>query len=208
MTTQRSMTGAPERARPPAAGATAAAGGARAAVVYPWPVRAVHWLSAGAIACAFAIAWLREALDEDHLRDLLVGVHRQLGLAVLLLWALRLALRRTAKGVAPPTAGPAWQRVVATLVHVVLYGLLVAMPLLGWALTNAHGHPVRIGGLVPLPALTGTDPDLADTLQEWHEAAGWALLAIVALHAGAALWHHLRLRDGVLRAMWPARRER
>ncbi|RBG58440.1 cytochrome b, partial [Xanthomonas oryzae pv. oryzae] len=33
-----------------------------------------------------------------------------------------------------------------------------------------------------------------------------ALLALVLLHIGAALWHHLVLRDGLLRRVLPGKR--
>jgi cytochrome b561 len=57
-----------------------------------------------------------------------------------------------------------------------------------------------------LPTIIGADEDLADRLQDLHVDAAWALLALVCLHIGAALWHHFVLRDGVLRRMLPARR--
>jgi cytochrome b561 len=96
-------------------------------------------------------------------------------------------------------------RAVAALTHIALYGLLLALPLLGWALSNAQDRPVHLFGLT-LPALVGADEDLADSLQAWHIDAAWALLALVLLHTGAALWHHFMVRDDVLRAMWPSRR--
>jgi cytochrome b561 len=96
-------------------------------------------------------------------------------------------------------------RVAAGATHVALYALLLAMPLLGWALSNAQGKPVHFLGAT-LPALVGDDEDLADRLQAWHIDAAWVLLALVCLHVAAALFHHFVLRDGVLRRMWPKSR--
>jgi cytochrome b561 len=52
------------------------------------------------------------------------------------------------------------------------------------------------------------DPDLADVLTDWHAWAAWGLLALLAAHIAAALWHHWVRRDGVLAAMLPLLRQR
>jgi cytochrome b561 len=131
--------------------------------------------------------------------------HRHFGLLVLLLFAVRVFVRARL-GRLPAAAGTPWpMRVAAGATHVALYALLLAMPLLGWALSNAQGKPVHFLGAT-LPALVGDDEDLADRLQAWHIDAAWVLLALVCLHVAAALFHHFVLRDGVLRRMWPKSR--
>lgn len=165
--------------------------------------RWVHWLSAFLIVGAFGLAWVRDAMDGDALRDVLLGWHRQLGLLVLALLVLRW-LGRWWQGVhtaSPPL--PALLHWASVLSHLALYGLLLCMPLLGWSMSNAQGHPVLLFNLWPLPVLTGIDPNLADTLQEWHEFASWCLLGLVCLHMLAALWHHWVRRDDVLSRMLP-----
>jgi cytochrome b561 len=89
-----------------------------------------------------------------------------------------------------------------------MYGALLALPVLGWATTNAHGVTLKLFGVVPLPRVAIEDPDLADTLSDYHVWAAWALLALVVLHVAAACWHHFVRRDGVLPAMapWASRR--
>jgi len=36
----------------------------------------------------------------------------------------------------------------------------------------------------------------------WHKLAAYALIVVVGMHVGAALFHYLIRRDGVLRRMW------
>jgi cytochrome b561 len=94
-------------------------------------------------------------------------------------------------------------RWVALMTHLALYAFLIALPLLGWAATSAKGVTLRLFALAPLPGLVAPDPDLADALVDYHMWGAWALLALVAAHAFAALWHHFVRRDGVLAAMLP-----
>lgn len=172
-------------------------------------IRAAHWLSALAIFAAFGVIWARKLFEDDAAPSItLLGLHRQLGLLVLSLWAVRLIVRWSQRRHLPDAALPTLLRWAASVSHIVLYTVLLAMPLLGWAMTNARGHAVSLLNTLVLPMLVATDPDLADTLQDWHEWGAWALIGLVLMHVAAALWHHWVRRDGVLASMLPLVRRR
>jgi cytochrome b561 len=63
---------------------------------------------------------------------------------------------------------------------------------------------VVVWGVLPLPALIGTNEALGETLVEVHELVARALLVLILLHVAAALRHHFILKDDVLRRMLPA----
>ena len=63
--------------------------------------------------------------------------------------------------------------------------------------------PVVLFGMLPLPDLLPADKSLAAAVRPLHRIAAWALLALIVLHAAAALKHHFIDRDGLLRRMWP-----
>ncbi|MDR1967821.1 MAG: cytochrome b/b6 domain-containing protein [Burkholderiaceae bacterium] len=168
------------------------------------PSITVHWLSALAVMAAVALAMVHEWIDDETLGRSLLAIHRQIGLTVLLLLVVRLLLRlRPDRDTTAVDQLPMLMRWAAGLVHWVLYAFLLAMPLLGWAMTSAQGHKVRLFGAVPLPSLVSVNPDLADSFQEWHEWCAWGLLTVVAMHIAAALFHHFVRRDNVLASMWP-----
>jgi cytochrome b561 len=73
-------------------------------------------------------------------------------------------------------------------------------------MSSAFGFPVVYLGLIPLPDLVPVDRALAARLQRLHFTLAMALLALVAAHAAAALYHHLVRRDDTLRRMWPGLR--
>ncbi|WP_284322743.1 cytochrome b [Dyella acidisoli] len=174
----------------------------------PRKIVLLHWLTVLCVIFAAGLILLRdEVVSGRVLKQWLLEGHRHFGLFVLVLFFVRIVIRiRTGK--LPPTGNmPKAVRAVAALTHIALYGLMLALPMLGWALSNAQDRPVHLFGLT-LPTLVGADEDLADSLQTWHIDAAWTLLALVLLHTGAALWHHFVVRDDVLRAMLPSRQNR
>lgn len=165
----------------------------------------LHWLSVLCLCLAAALILIRTQVDGRTARKWLLEGHRHFGVLVLILFVIRVVLRARL-GKLPELAHSAWPlRMLAGLTHIVLYALMLALPILGWTLSNALYQPVHFFGLT-LPTLVGPDQDLADTLTTLHVDAAWLLLCLVLLHIGAALWHHFVLGDDVLRGMLPRRR--
>ena len=127
--------------------------------------------------------------------------HKLLGMLILLFAVARLAYRllHGAPG-DEPTLEP-WQRIVSHITHWSIYALLFIVPLLGWLATSAYG-PFRPFG-IPLPGLLGENQDLATTLYGLHKGAAIALFLLLGMHVGAALFHYVIRKDGVLNRMWP-----
>jgi superoxide oxidase len=133
----------------------------------------------------------------------LLDWHRLVGLVLMALSAIRLGLR-LARPAPPPVPGmPAWQRALAGLVHGGLYALLFLQPLSGWLLASARGRALDLFGWLPLPVLIAKSAEWAEWLGLAHAFLSWALLALVGLHAGAAIGHALILKDGTLNRMRP-----
>ena len=172
---------------------------------HPRSIIVLHWLTVLCLCCAAALILTRDEVSGRALRQWLLEGHRHFGLFVLMLFVIRIVTRLRVGALPSEDGMSVFVRVAATLTHIAMYAVLLALPLLGWALSNAQDKPVHFFGLT-LPALVGADEDLADTLQTWHVDVAWLLLALVLLHVGAALWHHFVRRDGVLHAMLPGRR--
>lgn len=167
---------------------------------------ALHWVMALLFVAVYASIELRVLFAKGtDLREAFKGWHFALGMLVLPLLALRLAARAGRPAPAITPTPPAWQRAAATAVHVALYAWMLAMPLAGWCLRNAEGQAVLLLDL-PMPTLLLPDKALAKAIKHWHELAGQAGYALIALHVLAALVHHLVQRDSTLRRMWPAAR--
>jgi cytochrome b561 len=103
-----------------------------------------------------------------------------------------------------PQSLPLAQKVTARAVEAVLYGLLLLQPLTGLGHSLTRGKPFQLFW-VQVPALMERDKPLSMLLHDVHAATAKALLALIALHVAAALFHGLVRRDGVLASMWPRR---
>jgi cytochrome b561 len=131
--------------------------------------------------------------------------HYLLGTAVLLLVWLRLLVKLGARTPPVRPEPPPWQRRLSSTVQVALYVLMIAMPLAGWLILNAKGQAVPFFG-IELPVLIAENRDTAGRLKEIHEAGATLGYLLLGIHAAAALFHHVVLRDNTLQRMLWSRR--
>ncbi len=77
--------------------------------------------------------------------------HKSVGLTVLVLMGVRLAWRLFHAPPPLPAAMPKAERRAASAAHLALYGLLLAMPLVGWAMVSASPYniPTVLYGVIP-----------------------------------------------------------
>jgi cytochrome b561 len=94
------------------------------------------------------------------------------------------------------------QQRVAKLNEYGLYGLLLIEPITGVGSTLFQGRPFTLF-VWQVPVVLAHDKMISHMFHSIHEFGVWALLALMGLHATAALFHGLILRDGVLQRMLP-----
>ena len=107
-----------------------------------------------------------------------------------------------------PVLMPRPQRIAAAAGHGLLYVLILAQPLTGWLMSSAAGYPTGFFGLFEFPMLGAEDHGAHEFYEELHEALFGALATVAVLHALAALYHHVLLKDDTLRRMLPFARPR
>lgn len=171
----------------------------------------LHWLTVIAILCLLAMGWtMMSAKPGSPLQFVLFQWHKSVGITVLALTVLRLGWRLAHRPPPLPDTMPALEKLAAHLGHLGLYALLLGMPLTGWALvsTSPFNIPTVLYGVIPFPHLTfpaelGTKASLNATFTSAHVAGVWVMVALVVVHAAAALRHHFVLRDTVLTRMLP-----
>lgn len=171
----------------------------------------LHWLMALAIVGMIALGLIMTDLPRGSaLQFSMFQLHKSVGVTILGLTVLRLAWRLAHRPPPLPEAMPAWEKLAAHAGHLGLYVLMFGLPLSGWAVVSASplNIPTVLYGVVPWPHLPilstlADKKPVAEALEDLHSAAAWILIALLVVHAGAALRHHFLLKDDVLRRMLP-----
>lgn len=163
----------------------------------------LHWTIAACVLFIIPAGIIMGKLPDGDAKNVLYTLHRSTGVLVLALMAIRLAYRLVNGVPSPEPTLNAVQRIGSHLVHLALYGLLIAQPIVGWAATSAYGAQISVFGLFTLPALLNKDEALSKPLFEVHELIGFVIAGLLVMHIGAALFHYFIRRDGVLQRMLP-----
>jgi cytochrome b561 len=168
--------------------------------LFALPARVLHWTMAAMILAMLLIGTGMISTTTARYPELLAW-HRPIGITILLLACIRLAVRLTHRPPPLPDDLPAVQVLAAKASHIILYGLMFTLPLIGWAMQSAGGYPIMLWkGFVLFPILP-QDVVTYGWLRLLHRLLAYAFFLIILAHLAAALFHGLIRRDGVLRSM-------
>lgn len=167
----------------------------------------LHWAIAALVIANVLIGWQFEDLRGPD-RRALMGVHKAIGMSILLLTLVRIAWRFVRKP--PPLSATMnrWERMAARVVHTSFYVLLIAMPLTGWITVSSGSRPQPIDmfGLFQIPALdyfTG-QKDVHEAVEETHHFLAKVIVyGLVPLHVLGALKHQFIDKENELGRMIP-----
>jgi len=163
-----------------------------------------HWVMAVLLIGLLALGMYMHELPLSPEKFELYALHKSFGITALLLVLLRLGWRAADRPPGPAPGVPTQTAKLAAAAHWALYGCMLALPLTGWAMAAASGTPVdyfNTGLLLPNPVEAGDD--LRITFRILHDLVGKLLMALIAVHIGAALKHHFADKDATLRRMLP-----
>lgn len=169
--------------------------------------KAFHWLTALVVLIAFILGpegfgrLMHEGIDPATHSDIVW--HETLGVVVFVLTLLRL-IWVAMRPAAPRFPMPAWMTAFSKLVHLILWALLLLLPITAILALGSEGHPLTLLGgfrINEWPMLAGSSiAGLADW-GEVHKFLGDVIIWLAGFHAVAALYHHFKLKDGVMKSM-------
>jgi cytochrome b561 len=165
----------------------------------------LHWLTVLLIAIQFMSAWLRGAVHHEiGLAAAILTIHRTAGMLTWFIGLIRLVWRHRFAYLPPFLESmPKLQQTIAKANEYGLYVLLFLQPITGLGGTLFHGQPFELF-IWNVPALFAPNPEVRAMFVEAHEFGAKALIALIGLHAAAALIHQFVLRDDVLQRMLPS----
>ncbi|MEM6512123.1 MAG: cytochrome b [Pseudomonadota bacterium] len=162
-----------------------------------------HWVMAIGIFYQLWLGWRAEELPFSPAKLDLFITHKSIGILLLLLVALRLAFRFRA-GVPPHTnTVTAIEKRAADVGHWVLYGLMMAVPVSGWIVSDTSRIPFRLFKRLDVPDLMAADKAISEAAANVHMLLTTGLAAVLVIHVLAALRHHFLLKNHTLKRMLP-----
>jgi cytochrome b561 len=175
----------------------------------------LHWLIAlGILALIIIGLTMTHAQLSPMAKFQRYQLHKSIGITVLFAVVLRVLWRLTHRPPQLPDAMPRLERRAAEGAHAALYAFLFFLPLTGWALVSASPFniPTVLYGVIhwphlPILSTLGDKAPVEHMLKLIHGWVAWLLIALIGVHAGAALRHHLILRDGIMQRMLPVWRK-
>lgn len=173
----------------------------------------LHWLIAALVLVnLFLGLYMADLPRSDTSRFMLFQLHKSFGLTVLTLSILRLGWRLVNPIPPLPRGLHPLLRLGAHAFHFLLYFLIIAIPLAGWAMVSSSslGLPTPYFGLFAWPNISflanlppATKAANLDLFKETHSLLAFSAIGLVVLHVLAALYHQFIRRDDVLRRMVP-----
>ena len=169
---------------------------------YSLGARAFHWLTAALVLTSIPIGLTMVNVPNlGPTGDTLFHLHRSIGALVLFITLARLIYRLGHPPPPLPDDMPASLQSVAHATHWALYALLVVQPILGWIATSAYRAPVLFFWLFDLPPIWPEDRPFSEMMFRVHMSLGVIIALLISIHIAAALYHHLILKDTVLKRM-------
>lgn len=163
---------------------------------------ALHWLVAVVVVSQFTLGlWMVELNYYDPWYRRAPDLHKGIGILLFGAMLIRLVWRLANPRPRPEQHLSRFERGAAELAHWALYALLFAIMLSGYLISTADGRAIDVFGLFRVPATIHDLPNQEDIAGVVHLTLAVTLIAIAAVHAAAALKHHIIDRDRTLKRM-------
>lgn len=161
--------------------------------------RCIHWFSALLIICLIVVGFVMSSMEATEVKYLLYGYHKQWGVVAGMLLFVRLIWLSNNPQV-ESFKDAKWRMRFAIITKKMLYFFMIAYPISGVIMSMAGGHGINFFGF-QLPQFVEENPEIAGMMHGLHNAMSWAFVMVISLHILAALYHHYKLKDGLLNRM-------
>ncbi|MGD8828671.1 MAG: cytochrome b/b6 domain-containing protein, partial [Gammaproteobacteria bacterium] len=109
---------------------------------YGFLAQIFHWLVVILLVAQFSLIWYADDMPRGAEKAAVIGTHKALGITILAIIVLRVLWRFINPTPALPKDLDRRLGWVAHGTHWLLYALVLALPIVGWSMSSAGGHPV------------------------------------------------------------------
>lgn len=165
--------------------------------------KSLHWLMAVMLVGLFAVGLYMTDLDYyDPLYHTLPWWHKSIGLLVISLLIVRFLWKAVNPKPLPLESHKKWEVSLAEIIQKSFYGLIALIGISGYLISTAKGKGIEFFNFFEVKAITpALEEDRADFIGEIHEVLAIVLIVLAALHAAAAIKHHVLDKDKTLLRM-------
>src|SRR5690606_18661924 len=115
---------------------------------------------------------------QESVRAFWFLLHKSLGISIAAFIMLLVIWRLTHAAPPLPASVPMWQQRVSSVVHFLLYVLMIAMPLTGYLQSMYSQYDTKLWG-VTLPRLAEADAVARETFTDLHQTLAYLFIALL-----------------------------
>lgn len=168
---------------------------------YSLPAIFLHWVQAAIVLWLLWLGWSMIDMPKGAERTAAYGLHKSMGLVMLLLLLFRLGWRH--RSPAPALQGSGWELGIARWTHRLLYVFLLCAPLSAYLASSFGTYPLKFFGIEVIKA-GWPDEEINAAFKFAHQIFVWSGAGLVVLHVTGAIMHVFK-GDGTLRRMLPGK---
>lgn len=158
----------------------------------------IHWITVILIIIMLGTGFRLGMTEDSVVKAAILRIHVPAGATVFLLTLSRLIWWKFFDQKPKSVPMPNWQHLSAKAMHVLLYVIILAMAMGGFAM-------IALSGAAPIIFEQSNQalPDFWDYPPRLpHGIGARVLVGLITLHALAACYHQFVVKDGLLRRMW------
>lgn len=164
--------------------------------------KCLHWIISLVIIGMFALGlWMVDLTYYDSWYVKAPYYHKSFGILLAVAVLFRLLWRWSNPKPKHIVSHKPWEVILAVMTHGLLYVLTFGIIITGYLIPTADGRGIEVFNWFTVPALGSVFEDQEEIAGDIHYWLAVALISLAALHALAAIKHHVIDKDSTLKRM-------
>lgn len=169
---------------------------------YPLVSKLSHWISAITIIGLFALGfWMVDLTYYSSWYKTAPHWHKSIGILLLLATVVRLVYKLKQPKVLPVASHSKLVKKASKFTHIMLYLMMITLMISGYLISTADGRAIEVFNWFSVASLGELFTNQEDISGLVHKYLAYSLIALVVVHAVAAIKHHVIDKDDTLKRM-------